>query len=253
MAPSPSGSKEASTAPSSTATAISQQGPPTTEPEESKYHGTPNWLHNSAILIAVLGPIGLLLPGRGRRKSILPGFSLQNAVLGGASFWGVNQLAHDFTGKSIWARSNERWASVLTPLDPLPDKAKANKLLMDKEREARRRAESAPTVAAPTAAVATAATAPGLISEKKSQAQSKPAEAKRGWVESLWMGNEKEGWRERRKDEDRKALESGTSIGEMMMEQISDAWNQLRGNKRQEKIDPGQQQSKDAGRSDKKP
>jgi hypothetical protein len=47
--------------------------------------------------MAILGPIALLLPARGPRglKS-----TLQNAVLSGAAFWGFNQLAEEYTGKS---------------------------------------------------------------------------------------------------------------------------------------------------------
>jgi hypothetical protein len=106
--------------------------------------------------MAILGPIALLLPARGPRglKS-----TLQNAVLSGAAFWGFNQLAEEYTGKSITTRSSERWSAILgidpaaaavkeeegksrkSMFDTLPTEAAArNKALMAAER--RRRAEA---------------------------------------------------------------------------------------------------------------
>ncbi|KAI8943192.1 hypothetical protein NX059_001221 [Plenodomus lindquistii] len=46
-----------------------------------------------------------------------------------------------------------------------------------------------------------------------------------GMLEKLWMGDEKEGWRERRLEEERKALEEGKSYTDMILEQIWDVWN----------------------------
>lgn len=41
----------------------------------------------------------------------------------------------------------------------------------------------------------------------------------------IWMGDEKEGWKERRLEEERKALEEGKGYMDMIFEQIWDVWN----------------------------
>ena len=49
--------------------------------------------------------------------------------------------------------------------------------------------------------------------------------AKKGLAESLWMGDETEGWKERRITEHRKKLEEGKGYGGIIMDQIWDVWN----------------------------
>ncbi|KAF2126835.1 hypothetical protein P153DRAFT_262259, partial [Dothidotthia symphoricarpi CBS 119687] len=46
-----------------------------------------------------------------------------------------------------------------------------------------------------------------------------------GALKKLWMGDEKEGWKERRLEEERKALEEGKTYTDMIFEQIWDVWN----------------------------
>ncbi|GAB1314091.1 Rhomboid family membrane protein [Madurella fahalii] len=170
--------------------------------------------------MAVLCPIALLLPtrGGGRAKS-----TLQNAVLGGGAFWGFNQLAHEYTGKSIVSRSNERWARIFGSSGDgngngneneneaaagvgghvygLPtEQAQRNRLLMEAERKRRAEAEGREYVPR----------------EERDRRRSV-------WVR-LWMGGEKEGWKERRLEEERKALERGEGYGELIMRQVREVW-----------------------------
>lgn len=44
-------------------------------------------------------------------------------------------------------------------------------------------------------------------------------------LKKIWMGDETEGWKERRLEEERKALEEGKSYTDMIFEQIWDVWN----------------------------
>ena len=46
-----------------------------------------------------------------------------------------------------------------------------------------------------------------------------------GVLQKLWMGDEKEGWKERRLEEERKALEEGKTYTDLILEQIWDVWN----------------------------
>ncbi|KAH7132646.1 hypothetical protein B0J11DRAFT_522197 [Dendryphion nanum] len=47
----------------------------------------------------------------------------------------------------------------------------------------------------------------------------------KGILHRLWMGDEKEGWRERRMEEERKAVEEGKSLTDIILEQIWEVWN----------------------------
>lgn len=47
----------------------------------------------------------------------------------------------------------------------------------------------------------------------------------KGVLAKLWMGDEKEGWKERRLEEEKKALEEGKTYTDMIFEQIWDVWN----------------------------
>ncbi|KXX75282.1 Exocyst complex component SEC3 [Madurella mycetomatis] len=182
--------------------------------------------------MAVLCPIALLLPtrGGGRAKS-----TLQNAVLGGGSFWGFNQLAHDYTGKSIVARSNERWARIFgsssgngkggddregdgeaaaagqEKVYGLPtEQARRNRALMEAERKKRAEAEG------------------------RTYVSREERERRASLWGRLWMGGEKEGWKERRLEEERQALERGEGYGELIMRQVREVWKGERGDRKEE-------------------
>lgn len=44
-------------------------------------------------------------------------------------------------------------------------------------------------------------------------------------LNKIWMGDEKEGWKERRLEEERKALQEGKTYTDMIFEQIWEVWN----------------------------
>lgn len=48
---------------------------------------------------------------------------------------------------------------------------------------------------------------------------------KKGLLGKLWMGEEEEGWKERRLEEERRALEEGKSYTDIILEQIWEVWN----------------------------
>ncbi|KAK1756894.1 hypothetical protein QBC47DRAFT_377946 [Echria macrotheca] len=180
----------------------SSSSPPTDPTDsENKYNGTPPVLHNAAIAVALIGPLGLLLPGRGRGT-----LSIQNAILGSGSFWALNQLAHDYTGKSILSRSNERWSQILgfagLGENALPtERAREVKRLIEEERARQRRERT-----------------------EETETDTDPKKNK-GVLGRLWYGREtKEGWKERRLEEERKALESGKGYSDLIVEQIKQVW-----------------------------
>jgi hypothetical protein len=146
-------------------------------------------------------------------------------ILGSSSFWALNQLAHDYTGASIVARSAERWGRVLSSLsfsaDGLPtEKARANRALIEAEL-ARREAE-------------------------KGQGRGQ----KNGVLERLWMGDEEEGWKERRLKEEEEALKSGKSYWDLISEQVSEVWSGK--GKKKEKEEDEEGKEKEKGEEEKK-
>ncbi|PSN65836.1 hypothetical protein BS50DRAFT_677179 [Corynespora cassiicola Philippines] len=50
-------------------------------------------------------------------------------------------------------------------------------------------------------------------------------QGKEEFWKKVWMGGEKEGWRERRLEEEKKAIEEGKSYTDLIFEQIWDVWN----------------------------
>lgn len=46
----------------------------------------------------------------------------------------------------------------------------------------------------------------------------------RGVLDKLWMGNEKEGWKERRIREEKERLARGDGYGSMIMSYVRDVW-----------------------------
>ena len=190
--------------------------PPTTATEEVPFYGTPPILHYGAIGASILGPIAFLIPAGRKNFST----QLQNALLASGSFWGFNQLAYDYTGRSIVQRSNERWGKIFSSLEgDLPtEKARAVKAQLEAQKLARRQDEAARA--------------------ETERLRLEDEEMKRkGLLTRVWMGDEGEDWKQRRIEEDKKALESGKGYGDIIMDQIWEVWNQTTGKgKKEEKV-----------------
>jgi hypothetical protein len=61
--------------------------------------------------------------------------------------------------------------------------------------------------------------------EKGRQGLQRQEGEEKGMLGRLWMGDETEGWKERRLEEEKKALEEGKGYTDMILEQIWDVWN----------------------------
>ncbi|KAK1835963.1 hypothetical protein QBC39DRAFT_378638 [Podospora conica] len=178
------------------------QDPTATPPaaQHQKFYGTPAPFHYFAVAGAILAPIGAALPSRGARTL---GSRVQNYILYAGCFWSLNQLAFDYTGTSMVQRTNERvdralaWmGGALKGGEALPtERAREVKAMLGRERERRLRAEG-----------------------------EKVVEERRGFWKRLWMGEEREGWQERRLAEERKALESGKGYSDLIWEAFEEAW-----------------------------
>jgi hypothetical protein len=61
---------------------------------------------------------------------------------------------------------------------------------------------------------------------QEAQREGKPVPPpKKGILQQLWMGDEEEGWKERRLEEERKALAEGKGYSGIIMDQIWEVWN----------------------------
>jgi hypothetical protein len=190
------------------------ESPPFLQPS-AEFYGTPPALHYGALGFALLAPMALLLPPRR--------ISVQNVILSFGGSWCLNQVVYDYTGKSLFQRSSERWARLGSSMQALPPAAERTQKLLEAERAARsRRAEPVAIPAKPSTDHQTqrAADAPSQSSE----------ESKDGVLHKLWMGDEKEGWKEERIAKEREALEGGKGYFDLISEHMSDAFRP-KGNK----------------------
>ncbi|KAK3378310.1 hypothetical protein B0H63DRAFT_479526 [Podospora didyma] len=211
-------SSSSSTTPTSPTTPVPSTTTTTLEgaaaAEELKWNGTLPIIHYTSIGVAVLGPIALALPGRGRGK-----LSVQNTILGSGTFWALNQLAYDYSGKSIYARSNERMASMFAMGDGLPEKARRNKELMEKERELRRKRAAAMLVDA----TATAAPPAQVVVDKVAEEEEKKEVVGRSEIVETALPE----WKRKRLQEEREALaEGGKGYSGLIVDQVWEVWNQ---------------------------
>jgi hypothetical protein len=179
-----------------------------------------------------MGPIALLLPSG--RKNLAS--QLQNMLLATGSFWGFNQLAYDYTGKSIVQRSNERYSKIFDSFDKhLP----TEKAQMVKAQLAAQKAQLKQDEAA-------RAEADRLRKEDEEN-------KKRGVLTRVWMGGESDDWKQRRIEEDKKALESGKGYGDIIMDQIWEVWNQTTGRGKKEEPEDAASQERGDGTAGKSP
>ncbi|KUI71043.1 hypothetical protein VM1G_07206 [Cytospora mali] len=157
---------------------------------------TPPWLHTSAIGVAILGPIALLMPPRR--------VGLQSLLLSGGTFWATNLLAYDYTGESMTQRFDRRWSSVFD--GGLPEKAKRTQELLRLERERRE------------------ARLPEAERRALRDERERKELAARGPLTKLWMGSEKGNWTEERAKKEKEALERGEGYGDLIIEQIKEVF-----------------------------
>ncbi|WEW61219.1 hypothetical protein PRK78_006709 [Emydomyces testavorans] len=156
----------------------------------------------ASLTFLIAAPILIALPPRK--------LDLYTASLASAFLFSANHLTFDQTGTSIVDRLGARLrADHASPriLRDLPtQRAEEVREQMRRAREAARRREGGGE-------------------------QGGGAEAE-GWTEigrRIWMGGEEEGWRQRRMEEERKALEEGKGYGGLIMDHVRDAMGMGRG------------------------
>lgn len=146
--------------------------------------------------VVVLGPIALFKPPRK--------MGLQALMIATGTFYASNIVAYDFTGQSMYQRFVRRWDNMVD--GGLPEKARHTQELMRLERERRE------------------AALPEAERRRLQEERERKERAARGPLQRLWMGDEKENWREERARKDREALEEGKSYGDLIVEQVKEVF-----------------------------
>ncbi|OAG09445.1 uncharacterized protein CC84DRAFT_1160598 [Paraphaeosphaeria sporulosa] len=147
---------------------------------------------NIAIGGVLICPTIALLPPR---KLDLYTFSLAIGF-----YLSADHLAESYKGRSLLSLMTP---SFRNPVSSLPtDKAReTSRILKEREEAERARREGLE----------------GLGKEREKE--------KKGLLGKIWMGGEEEGWKQRRLEEERKALEEGKSYTDLILEQIWEVWN----------------------------
>ena len=156
-------------------------------------------IHNAALAGTILVPMVMLLPPRR--------MDLRFFVLAGTFSIASNQLAYEYTGQSLYARFNSRLTGAFTV--DLPEGAQRTQRLLREHREREAAAAAAKAAAGNSQA--------GARSDDDNKGL-------RGTVRSVWMGSESEGWKEKRLEEHRQALEEGKGLGGIIMDQIAEVF-----------------------------
>ncbi|KAF2451841.1 hypothetical protein P171DRAFT_12646 [Karstenula rhodostoma CBS 690.94] len=138
---------------------------------------------NIAIGGAIACPAIALLPPR---KLDLYTFSLAVGF-----YFSADQLAQSYKGRPLLSLITPSFGSPISTL-PTEKARETSRILKEREEAERARREGVE----------------GLGKEKK------------GLLGKLWMGGEEEGWKERRLEEERRALEEGKSYTDIILEQI---------------------------------
>lgn len=158
-----------------------------------------SFLHNASVVMLVAAPVLILIPPR---KLDLYTFSLTGAFVASA-----NHLTKERTGAGLLYQ---------LPGARLPPAAQAHHDRMKAREEARRLLDD-PSSRAQTTTI-----------EEQLQKRNIEHRAPAGLekvAKDLWMGGEKEGWKERRLAEEQKKLNEGEGYGGMIMDQIWEVWN----------------------------
>lgn len=144
--------------------------------------------------------------------ALLPPRKLDLYTFGLGTVWllSANHYTQCRTGNSLGTQMLNRVASLGVGGDALPtERAQEVKRLLREKREEALREQGQ------LRADAQAAEADRIKKEMEN----------RGLLEKVWMGEETEGWKERRLKEEREALQEGKGYGSLIVEQIWEVWN----------------------------
>ncbi|KAI1853631.1 hypothetical protein JX266_001615 [Neoarthrinium moseri] len=147
---------------------------------------------------------------------------MRAAMLGGTFLWSVMQLRYDYTGKSSLHRLQTSVANM-DPASSAPSERYAETQRLIREEKARR--ERARELRAQGLSDEDIRRVQELERRTKAAAAPQKGEGERGTLETIWMGDAQDDWKEKRAQKEREALqEGGGGIWGLISEQISDVF-----------------------------
>ncbi|BDD55275.1 hypothetical protein MAP00_000812 [Monascus purpureus] len=155
--------------------------------------------HYTALTFLVASPILIALPPR-RLNNL-------TALLFGAWCASGNHLLREKTGRGVLDRITDGFTSISSPTGLPTEKAQEVQAKLRAAREAQIRQQRE-----------------GEDPESVEKELEKLRNSNRGALERVWMAGETEGWKERRLEEERKALQEGKGYGDLIKEHVWDVW-----------------------------
>ncbi|KAJ5758948.1 hypothetical protein N7520_006104 [Penicillium odoratum] len=127
-------------------------------------------------------------------------------LLVGAFAFSANHVTREHTGRSIVERMEARIARPRI-LNELPsERAQEVQMRLRAAREAQLREG-------------------GMPADELEKWKALQKQQEQGLAQRVWLGGEKEGWLERRRQEEQKALEEGKGYGDLISEYVWDVWS----------------------------
>ncbi|KAK5947539.1 hypothetical protein PMZ80_001692 [Knufia obscura] len=177
---------------------------PSREPTlEQRIHMTSSFqsfLHNASICVLVGAPILIALPPR---KLDLYTFSLTGAFIASA-----NHMVKERTGAGmLYQLPGARLPpAAIEYQERMKLREGGRRLLEEGERQQQER--------------------PSIQEQLQRHQTHREPQGLEKAAKDIWMGGEKEGWKERRLAEEQKKLDEGEGYGSMIVDQIWEVWNQ---------------------------
>ncbi|KAI1477916.1 hypothetical protein F4774DRAFT_387198 [Daldinia eschscholtzii] len=199
-----------------------QPQPPQPPPQPAAappHHPTPQvpatnpFIHSVALGVTPIALLALFLPPRR--------LDMRSAILGGVALWGTNQLVADYSGTSSVQRMAQRVGS-LSGVE-LPEKAKETQARIRAERA--RRAQQQQQQQQEEAKLGLGV---GIgADQKKMLEEHRRKKEERGLLEKVWMGDSDDDWKAKRDQREKEALsEGGGGYWGLIVDQVSEVWNQ---------------------------
>ncbi|KAI0122848.1 hypothetical protein BJ170DRAFT_114728 [Xylariales sp. AK1849] len=170
-------------------------------------------IHNVALGVTPIALGSLFLPPRR--------LDLRMVILGSCAVWGIFQLRYDYTGRSFGERMGKMFAS-LSP-DSLPAKAQETQRRIRDEKARRERARALEGMEGLSAS--DRARLAELEARTAAAAAAEEGKAGRGTLESIWMGDADDDWKQKRAKREAEALqEGGGGIWGLIVDQVSEVF-----------------------------
>ncbi|KAI9695735.1 MAG: hypothetical protein M1836_006102 [Candelina mexicana] len=197
---------------------MSAPQPPTATPASPQSYQT--FKHNLSLGLCLACPLLILLPPR---KLDIFTFSLSTAFV-----LSLNEQSVQRTNLSLLQQLNKRKPAFVRDLPT--EEARDVQERLKRERLLRAQPSGQGMERGVGVGFEAARSGEGATGEKEGlgiveQVKGKEGERKKGLAEKIWMGDEQEGWRERRIREEKEAIEEGRGYGGLIMDQIWEVWN----------------------------